>query len=665
MTDEGLRPEPTGEIRNAKDMLIKYVPERDYKSRNYKSFGKGFSDMCGSCKHYYKDIHEIGLTSSEFPINCKGHILDQLNSLKEDDFDNEEEYEEVRTMYDPVAWAYKMFPDENGDGWRARWYQEELGSCTADRKVVRAGRRTGKSELICMMMMWMTHVNSNFTILVIVPYEAQVNLLWDKIMSFVSKSPEIESSIRRSTKSPEHRLEFNNGSKIIGFSSGPSSAARSDKIRGQDANYIVLDEADYLASDDIEAILAILASHSECGMWASSTPTGKHDKFYQFATAKDAGFKEFHFTSAESPSWTESAENFFRTTYDAVTFEHEFLAEFGIQEAGVFRNDLIDAALMNYSLPRERSGPGTRIVIGVDWNGQAVGAHIVVTECVHTNKGLKYIVLEKQIIKGVEFTQHQSVNTIFELDQKYNADYIYIDHGYGEMQFEMLQMLGKQTLGSNLHKRVRAYKVGGTVEIKDPLSNKMIKKEAKPFMVNATALALERGSLILPSAEDTQVLVDSKEDEDEGQTKGIVQQMRNFAIDSYSSTGQPKYSQGEEHSLTAFMFSIVGFMLEFSDMKKNNSLNEQMLFINKIDEEGKQVPKNKVSEELSELVRQLGAGKPASEVNKSVLTTIQNIKSNSEFAKKKIAGGNRATLGEYLNGSGRGSFGGKNSRRNF
>jgi hypothetical protein len=664
MSEETQGPDPTGEKIHAKDMLIKYVPERNYKDRKYKPYKKGFPDLCGHCKSYYKNIHEIGLTTNAFPVECKGHILDPIKELRVDDFDNEEEYQEVITMIDPVSWAYKMFPDDKGVGWAARWYQEELATCTADRKIVRAGRRTGKSELICMIMMWMTHVNSNFTILVIVPYEAQVNLLWDKIMAFVSRSPEIESSIRRSTKSPEHRLEFNNGSKIIGFSSGPSSAARSDKIRGQDANYIVLDEADYLASDDIEAILAILASHKNCGMWASSTPTGKHDKFYQFATSKDAGFKEFHFISAESPSWTENAEMFFKTTFDAVTYEHEFLAEFGIQEQGVFRNDLVDASLINYSLPRERSGPGSRIIIGVDWNGQAVGAHITVVEVVHSSHGLKYVLLDKIIVRGVEFTQHASVNKIIELDKQYNADFVYIDHGFGEMQFEMLQMHGKQTPGSTLHKRVRSYMFGGQIEIKDPLSNKMIKKHAKPFLVNATTLALERGTLVLPTSEDTQILVNSTEDEDEGQTKGIVQQMRNFAIERYSSSGQPTYSQGEDHSLIAYMLSITGFLLEFSDMKKDMTMKEQMLFINKIDSEGKPVEKSKVSEELSALVRQLGAGAPISQMNKNVASTISSIKSNNEFAKRKIAGGNRAALGEYLSGKNRGTMG-KNSRRNF
>ncbi len=105
MTEEGLTPEVTGELKHAKDMLIKYIPERDYKSRKHAAFGKGFSDMCGNCKSYYKNIHEIGLPSSEFPVSCKGHVLDELRSLKIDDFDNEEEYQEVLTMHDPITWA--------------------------------------------------------------------------------------------------------------------------------------------------------------------------------------------------------------------------------------------------------------------------------------------------------------------------------------------------------------------------------------------------------------------------------------------------------------------------------------------------------------------------------------------------------------------------------
>ena len=136
------------------------------------------------------------------------------------------------------------------------------------------------STCIVVLISWLLYTNEDVTVLVIAPYQAQVTKIFDEITKLISSNEELSSSIKRNTKNP-HRLELNNGSKALGFSSGAQSSARSDKIRGQDANYIVLDEADYLADDDLDAILAILASHPDCGLWASSTPTGKHQKYYQ------------------------------------------------------------------------------------------------------------------------------------------------------------------------------------------------------------------------------------------------------------------------------------------------------------------------------------------------------------------------------------------------
>jgi intein/homing endonuclease len=511
---------------------------------------------------------------------------------------------------------------------------------------------TGKTESICVMMLWMTHVNSDFSVLVIAPFEAQVNLIWDKLQSFINKSPKIQSTIKRNSKSSEHVLEFNNGSKITGFSSSSSSSARSDKVRGQDAKYIVLDEADYLASDDIEAILAILASHPDCGMWASSTPTGRHDKFYQFCVQKDLGFKEFHYTSAESPSWTDETEQFFRTSYALSVFEHEFYAIFGIQESGVFRNDLVDLAIVDYQIPKERIGVNSRVVIGVDWNGQSIGTHIVVVEAINSDKGLKYVLLYKTAIKGVEFTQHESVQKIIDLDKRYNADFIYVDQGFGLTQIEMLQKYGMSTPG-NFHKKVKAYAMGGGVKIIDPLTKQEVKKDAKPFMVHTTVNALERGLLYLPSSEDTQVLVDSIDDEESGSGSGIVQQMRNFSVERITPTGRETYSQGDEHALTAYMLAITGLTLEFSDMRRRNIPTDVLHLKQKKDDGKKEEGGTQMGPnvEVAAIVRQLELGFNRAPDIAGKLTLGQL---REESVRRGIAKNDPRTMRQYFRHSSRG-----------
>lgn len=555
------------ELKKKQD-LAKYFPEREYEDRDWKPYGKPFADLCGNCEKYYNFLHNKGLKQTPDVPVCKGHISSRFDNLTPDDFE-EEEYVDFITSADPVSWALATF------NWEARWYQEEMMSCTASRKVVRAGRRVGKTLCISVLALWKLATESDQVILVICPYEVQVEKIFDEILLFISRNHALSAAVKRSIKKP-CRLEFNNGSRLMGFSSGSNSTAGSDKIRGQDANYIIIDEADYINEIDVDAILAILASHPDCGLWASSTPTGQHKKFYQFCVQKDLGFKEFWYISHESPSWTEDVDQFFRNSYDLTRYEHEFYATFGLQEAGVFRNDLIDLSLMNYELPTART-PGSRIGIGVDWNGQAIGTHIVVTEAVmRQDNSIAYRVLEKLVVKGVHFTQHEAVNIIAGLNDKYNPAFIYVDAGYGEVQVEMLHKMGKDNKSSGLHNKVHAYAMNSTIEIIEPTTGFKEKKNAKPFMVSMAVMQLEEGRVVLPLSEDTSIMSETMGDS--GGSQGLVQQMRNFSIERISATGLPTYSQGEDHTLTAWMLCMVGFVMEFSDLRRKNSyVRSQMI----------------------------------------------------------------------------------------
>jgi replicative DNA helicase len=614
------------------DSHHQYYPERDYKTGGYKAFGTPFESLCGNCESYYATLYAQGLTTTPFPPKCKKHVLTELQSLKPEDFDAQEEYQEFLVQADPVSWAYRHF------SWEARWYQEELLSCSASKKVIRAGRRIGKTATLVILCLWSIFTNKDWTILVIAPYQAQVDKIFDEFEKMMALSPELMTSIKRKSKSPNQRLELHNGSKILGFPSGAKSATGSEKIRGQDANMIVLDEADYLSDSDLEAILAILASYPDCRLWASSTPTGKHAKFFSWCVQKQLGFKEFHFISHESPSWTDEAENLFRSTYDSISYEHEFLAEFGIQAQGVFRNDLIDRALQHYNMPLPRSSPQSRIIMGVDWNGETNGVHIILTEF----WGGKYKVLAKEIVKDGQFTQLTAISKIMELDREYGCDYIYVDEGYGRVQIETLHKYGMQNPSSGLHHRVVPYAFNKQIEIRDPRSGLLIKKPAKPFLVNMTVLQLEEDRIILPSSEDTQILVKSKDNEAGNKSPGLVQQMRNFAVERISVLGLPTYTQGDDHTMFAFMLSIVGFILEFSDLRQMN-LSTAFYGVSRPDGGTLKESSHPGKENsMTPVIRQLDAGAPKGAFSRNLNSTFQSIRAKDVLRRHMESGNRRA-----------------------
>lgn len=138
---------------------------------------------------------------------------------------------------DPVLWA-KAFvvtydPSLKKDvPWTARWYQAEMLRDMSIRKVYLCGRRTGKSEAMVIEALWRTLTNRNFVHMFVTPYENQIRLLFDRMKELIHNSPLLKPRITRCINSP-YRIEFDNGSKIIGFTTGASSGSGGASLRGQ------------------------------------------------------------------------------------------------------------------------------------------------------------------------------------------------------------------------------------------------------------------------------------------------------------------------------------------------------------------------------------------------------------------------------------------------
>lgn len=528
-----------------------YFPEIDYKSRGYKSLDAAPYDMCAHCEKYYEFLHKKGVTSNPFPPSCEKHVSNRLMYLNEDNFNSKEEFENAQVSLDPVTWAKINL------GWEARWFQEFALSCTSKKKLYRWGRQIGKSMSMIVENLYEISTRSAITSLVIAPYERQVTKFFDETEKFILSSPFLNSSISRYIKSPS-RLELLNGSKMLGFSSSPSSAAGSEKIRGQTPDIIVFDEMDYLDDTDIDAIMAMLVSRPNCKILAASTPGGWVKKFFTYATNKNLGFKEFWFISAESPDYTDQTETFFAEQSggkDSSEYVHEFLADWGEAEGGVFRSSDITACSESYDMNAIERHPEATYVLGVDWNKNA-GVHMVIMEWMD---GVLRMV-RKYITPEQEYTQMKAVEDIIALNQKWNFKHIFVDRGYGELQVELLRKYATIDRSSRFDTKLHPVHMNQSIEIIDPITGQSVKRPAKPFIVQQTARLLQERAIKIPTSEDTAVTAKK-------QVQGLIQQMRNFVIEGYSVHGLPRYSQGQDHTLTAFMLACAGFYWKEGDLK--------------------------------------------------------------------------------------------------
>ena len=412
---------------------------------------------------------------------------------------------------------------------------------------------SGKTETLCVKMLHYAYTNEFTSSLVIAPYKNQVGLIFDRLDVFLAHSPAIKASVKRNTKNP-YRIQFHNGSKIVGFTSGTRTGAKSTGIRGQDAHAIFIDEADYLGESDFEVILAILASRPDCLLWASSTPTGKREMYWRWCSEHDLGFKEFHYPSSVSPSWTAATERLERAMYSDQGYSHEFEAEFGEEAEGVFLNKYIDTCMKKYTLGKIRKNPKSLYTMGVDWNSSATGTHIIVTEWNEelNNGNGAFRPVEKIIISQVEFTQTVACEEIIRLNEKWDPIAIYVDQGFGYAQIEMLHKYGLSHPKTGLVQKVKGINFGDRIEIIDPAIHQKVKKHIKPFMVNLCVKRVEDGHIILPESEDIK--------------HGLVGQMRDYTVIRRTAVGQPIFRDEDDHTLVAWMLSVYAATMERSDM---------------------------------------------------------------------------------------------------
>jgi len=499
----------------------------------------------------------------DFKVKCSGICeIDEIVPEEVRIMYTDEQLRLAESVYNPVTWAADQFdwePRVAREEYGGARYQEMMLRCTARRKALRLGRQSGKTEAICILMLFKAFTNNNFKVLVITPYRSQIELIFKRVKELMWESADLSNSIKREVANPYHEIEFFNGSYIRGFTSGSKTSSGAGAVRGQPADMIVLDEADYLTTQDINAVVAILNSRPECELYASSTPTGRRDHFHRWCQLAP-NFREFHFPSYVIPHWNDELEEELRLTLTEAGYTHEILAEFGEEEEGVFQVAYREAAEEEYSYHDINPDPSKYITgIGVDWNSSNIGTEIYVM--IWDRKTGRFLGARAETISRVGFTQVKAIEKIQELNRQWDPAFIYVDEGYGATQVEVMKVWSQEQMmakgpehsDAKLGVRLRAINFSAKIELPDPITRQMIKKDTKSYMVENAVRMFERGIFIFPKSD--QILKD---------------QLGGYVIQRRTQLGKPVFGAREErigdHRLDAMMLAFLGFHLEYSDL---------------------------------------------------------------------------------------------------
>lgn len=562
--------------------------------------------MCVNCqarqliKYHGQKTDE--LKANEFHVRCEGvpKRIPMSRSLLENVMRTKNMTKEramlwIKSTKDPVAWCSIMFGfNDASEKWRLRPYQKEQLRCNALRMVIREGRRSGKTFIVALKMLYLIfnkvyskgrnseghEILAGPEIMIVTPYQSQISNIFNEMEKILKRNEELTKQCTTGTagslyvKTPFFRMEFSNGAKVSGFVSGVGTkvdGSGGGTMRGQNANIIYLDEMDMIPDEVLDkVVIPILATTDDVMMIATSTPIGKRARFYKWCKER-LDFKEDYFPSTVLPQWdiikaeveAENSEDGFRA---------EYMAEFIDGAYGVFKPTYIYAARQDYAyedcerLTWWHKFAGVREttelikVIGIDWNKNAGSEYVVVAY--DPNKHW-WFVIESVNISASQFSSVKWKEEVVRLNYKHKPHYIYADEGYGHTIIEDLKLMAhaigikknksrRDLETAKLVERLVAFNFSQRVELTSPIDGTPIVKTGKEYLVENAVRIFEDQRIWYPEEDDT-----------------IRTQLQNYVVLRRSpTTKKPVYGPENElvgdHRLDALMLALGGLSLENS-----------------------------------------------------------------------------------------------------
>ena len=229
----------------------------------------------------------------------------------------------------------------------------------AKRKVICAGRRFGKTELVASLKA-VPHFLRGGRVLYGAPVSAQTDAFWDIVNKRLY--PLIKGGFVYRNKTERYLEWMSGGNGRI----KAKTAYDADTWRGDWGDLLIYDEFAFMKPEAWTVVGAPMLLDNDGEAWFISTPNRKNHFYANYIRGLEDGgrWKSFHATSYDNPylSQTALAEITEDMTDDMI--KQEILAEFLDNEGAVFRN--IEAC-HNAPPTRPEDHEGHFIVAGIDW----------------------------------------------------------------------------------------------------------------------------------------------------------------------------------------------------------------------------------------------------------------------------------------------------------
>lgn len=554
------------ELKNASVEALYNINWKDY--LELQDYNKDINKMCELCRA--EQIREYG----KITIECSG-IKDRsyLVPSEYEEMFTDEELKTIDEVANPATWGDNNIDVDRKDDpekrkYARRWYQDQIISCSAKKKIIRCGRRIGKTFGIGVDITHRMMTRNGYRILTIAPYSTQskevAEAVRNNIRFLAPWNGDWKSLVKTSNASPYHYIALNNLSSFKGFTSSSNDA---ESVRGQGGDLIYMDETDYLSQGAMDSITAIMLDNPETELIMTSTPATPS---IMKPLEETGEYKVFHFPSFVLPYYDDKMDAQLRASTSMSGYVREYMGEYVSEHSAAFDLDYLYLArtrkrlFTNDDVLSDRSN--YIVSLGCDWNGDKVGTRIIVLAMNRTNNQIS--VIKTDNVRKEGWTQALAINKIIAVNRIYSCDHIYVDEGFGQSNVQQLKLHAVNNYGrlpvnhpDLLLDEVVALNFASTIDLEDVMTGEVRKKYIKNFVVEIVRRLLEGENLTLEG-----------EDAD-----GIYKQASEYMIKSVTSTNREIYEarnpQVGDHDLDAFMFAVAGLYFNHESILNTGKLS--------------------------------------------------------------------------------------------
>jgi hypothetical protein len=283
------------------------------------------------------------------------------------------------------------------------------------------GRQVGKTETCAVDGLHHATTHSDVTVLILAPTQRQSSELFKRVKDLIGRSGK-DWGVTRETQTI---IEFKNDSRIICLPAGSDG----NNIRGYTADYIIVDEAAFVADSIFSSVLLPMLATTNGTLALASTPFGKSGFLYDEAWTGSGDWHITHVPSSESPLVESRFIDEQRETLSQTEYRQEIEGEFVESAAAFFDRDVLSDATDPSAHFR-----GQSVVLGCDIARHGSDRTVIVPMDEHG------VINADAMISDADLGLTDAVGHIVNLYEKYSCREVVVDEtGVGAGPVEMLE----------------------------------------------------------------------------------------------------------------------------------------------------------------------------------------------------------------------------------